>query len=255
MSKCAIISDIHGNIAALQAVLAHIDAQKDVKEIWCLGDVVGYGPNPVECYRIAKERCSIIIKGNHERAVVEPATSDKFTPVAKAAIQWTEKTLRAAPDGGKIIADLASWGTHFERDGMTFVHGSPLDYTNEYLMPADAQRPGKINPQFSAFENYCFIGHTHHPGVFERYDNGTEFVKPEDMPSSIYFLDNACQAIINVGSVGQPRDHNPQACYVMFMGDSIRYYRVPYDINATRKKIYAIPELHDKLADRLLVGK
>ena len=255
MAKCAIISDIHGNLAAFKAVLAHIDAQKDISEIWCLGDVIGYGPEPVECYKIARERCSIIIKGNHERAVTEPVCSEKFTPIAKAAIEWTGRTLRAAPDAASILADLGGLGTSFDRDGMRFVHGSPLDPTNEYLMPGDVLKPHKINPQFGAFDTYCFIGHTHHPGVFEKDGNTVAFRRPEEMMKGIYFLDNEYQAIINVGSVGQPRDRNPQACYVTFMGDSVRYHRVPYNINETRRKIYAIPDLSDKLGDRLVEGK
>ena len=91
MAKCAIISDIHGNLAAFKAVLAHIDAQKDVSEIWCLGDVIGYGPQPVECYKIARERCSIIIKGNHERAATEPVGSEKLMPSSAASSIWSWK--------------------------------------------------------------------------------------------------------------------------------------------------------------------
>ena len=254
-NKCAIISDIHGNLAAFQAVLADIDAQKDISEIWCLGDVVGYGPDPVECYRIARERCSIIIKGNHERAVVDPSSSEKFTPIAKLAINWTSRTLHNAPNSAEIIADISGLETSFERDGMLFVHGSPCDPTNEYLMPADAAKISKMRPQFAAFSSYCFVGHTHHPGVFEPDDSRVIFKRPEEMMKGIYFLDNEVEAIINVGSVGQPRDRNPMACYMTFMGDCVRYHRVAYDIEATRKKIYAITDLHNKLGDRLVEGK
>lgn len=250
--KYAIISDIHANLAALTAVLADIDQQRDVKEIWCLGDIIGYGPDPLECYQLVRERCSLIIKGNHEKGL-EVGGADKFNAIARLAIEWTHNVIKKSPKGAQILADIAATPTSFERNSMLFVHGSPMDPTSEYLLPDDAARVKKMQAQFALFQNYCFVGHTHHPGVFE--ENITEFNRPEAMMHNIYFLDNACKAIINVGSVGQPRDHNPHAGYVTFLGDSVRYHRVAYEVEVTRQKIYAIPELNDKLAERLVVGK
>lgn len=251
MGKCAIISDIHANLPALEAVLADIDSQGDIEEIWCLGDIIGYGPQPVECYELARERCSIIIKGNHEKGL-EPGGAEKFNARAKKAILWTRKKLEAAPNGNEIITEINNLPKSFNRDDILFVHGSPADPTNEYLMPKDALVVSKMKKQFPLIESYCFIGHTHFPGVFEE---GESFVPPEEMLMNIYFLDNGCKAIINVGSVGQPRDRNPKACYVTFDGDSVKFIRVPYNIDITRKLIYAEPELADALGDRLESGK
>lgn len=249
--KCAIISDIHANLAALEAVLADIDSIGDISEIWCLGDIVGYGPQPVECYHLAMERCSIVIKGNHEKAL-EPNGGERFNERARRAISWTHDTISALPDGGQILTDISNLPTNFTRENMLFVHGSPSDPTNEYLMPRDSIKREKMRRQFPMFETYCFVGHTHFPGVIEE---GEVFVKPEDMMMGIYFLDNACKAIINVGSVGQPRDHNSDSCYVVFDGDSVKYRRVKYDIEKTRKLIYATDGIDNILGDRLVAGR
>lgn len=251
MAKYAIISDIHGNFAALKAVMADIDAIGGIQEIWCLGDIVGYGPQPLECYQLAMDRCSIVIKGNHEKAL-EPGGAERFNDRARKAIEWTKEVIAASPGGDQILTAISNLPKSFTREGMLFVHGSPNDPTNEYLMPKDSLRADKMNKQFSLFETYCFVGHTHFPGVIEENE---PFVKPEDMMMGIYLLDNICKAIINVGSVGQPRDHNPKACYMIFHGDSVSYRRVAYDIDATRKLIYQIPALDPVLGDRLVGGR
>ncbi len=249
--KCALISDIHANLAALEAVLADIESIGDVEEIWCLGDIIGYGPQPVECYRLAMAKCSIVIKGNHEKAL-EPSGADRFNERAKKAIAWTKQRIEAEPDGAQILTDICNLPTNFTREDMLFVHGSPCDPTNEYLMPRDSLKKDKMRRQFSLFDTYCFVGHTHFPGVIEE---GEVFVKPEEMMMGIYILDNACKAIINVGSVGQPRDHNADSCYVIFNGDSIKYRRVKYDIMKTRKLIYKIDGIDNILGDRLVAGR
>lgn len=246
----ALISDIHGNLDALQAVLEDID-RIGVKEIWCLGDVVGYGPEPVECFRLAEERCDIIVMGNHEQALL-PGGGERFNSRAKRAIDWTRDTLLAAEGGAAMIDRIQKWPKGFTREQLLFVHGSPRDPTEEYLMPKDALRTDKMPPQFDAMEWVAFCGHTHFPGVFEP---NTRFVKPEDMIANVYMLDYDVKAIINVGSVGQPRDRNPDACYVTFDGDSVVYRRVKYDVQSTRRKILAIPELDSFLSDRLLEGR
>lgn len=250
MPKCAIISDIHANYAALKAVLADIDSL-GVSEIWCLGDIIGYGPQPVECYNLTMERCSIVIKGNHEKAL-EPGGAERFNDRARKAIEWTRRAIEASPHGQQILTDISNLPKSFTREGFLFVHGSPADPTNEYLMPRDSLKSEKMRRQFPLFETYCFVGHTHFPGVMEEDD---AFVPPEEMLMGIYLLDNVCKAIINVGSVGQPRDHNSKACYVIFDGDSVSYRRVTYDIEFTRKLIYQIPDIDNLLGDRLVTGR
>lgn len=252
MAKYAIISDIHANLAALQAVLADIDSI-GAKEIWCLGDIVGYGPQPVECLQLARERCKIIIRGNHELAL-RPGGGERFNLRARRAIEWTRATIAAAEGGSEWLSWLETLPTHFKYEDILFVHGSPREPTEEYLMPRDSQNPQKLQPQFDLIERYAFCGHTHFPGVFEEGEEG--FVRPEDMMGgNIYMLDYTVKAIINVGSVGQPRDKNPMSCYVIFDGNSVVYHRVKYDPGETRKRIYAIPPLDNFLGDRLVVGK
>ncbi|MBN2710868.1 MAG: metallophosphoesterase family protein [Planctomycetes bacterium] len=251
MAKYAIISDIHANLAALEAVLADIDSV-GVSEIWCLGDIVGYGPQPVECLKLAKERCSIIIKGNHEGALV-PGGGERFNARAKSAIDWTRQAISASPGGAEWLEWIAGLPTHFKYEDILFVHGSPREPTEEYLMPRDARNMLKMQPQFDTIERYAFCGHTHFPGVFEENEL---FCPPEDMlGGNLYMLDYEVKAIINVGSVGQPRDRNNQSCYVTFDGDSAVYRRVKYDFNKTKKLIEAVPDLDNFLGERLVLGK
>lgn len=250
MTQCAIISDIHGNLPALKAVLADID-RIGVSEIWCLGDIVGYGPQPLDCWKLVKERCSIIIMGNHEKAMVNNS-ADRFNARARKAIEWTGKVIRGDAEGEAIMAEIANLPKNFERDGILFVHGSPADNTDEYLMPRDARNATKMKRQFDVMEGYVFVGHTHFPGVIEE---GQAFVPPEYMLMNLYMLEYDIKAIINVGSVGQPRDKNAKACYVTFDGDSVVYRRVPYNVQETRKRIYAIPALDNFLGDRIVKGQ
>lgn len=253
MAQYAIISDIHANLAALEAVFADID-NAGVREVWCLGDIVGYGPQPVECLELARERCKIIIKGNHEGALV-PGGGEKFNARARRAIEWTRQTIEAEANGGEWLAWIQNLPTHFTYEDILFCHGSPNDPTNEYLMPRDARNPKKMGAQWEKFERYAFVGHTHFPGVFEEGER--EFTPPEEMMCGLqtYMLDYECKAIINVGSVGQPRDKNPSSCYVLFDGDSVKYRRVAYDFNKTRRLIHRVEELDNFLGDRLVVGK
>ena len=120
-------------------------------------------------------------------------------------------------------------------------------------MPKDARNPRKMGKQWPLFEHYAFNGHTHHPGVFEMEEG---FTRPEDMLIPLnYLLDGNDKAIVNVGSVGQPRDRNPNACYVIFEDDLVIYRRVPYDVHKTRKLIYQIDMLDNFLGDRIVVAK
>ncbi|MFW5857875.1 MAG: metallophosphoesterase family protein [Planctomycetota bacterium] len=248
MSKHAIISDIHGNLEALQAVLADIDSV-DIRRIVCLGDLVGYGPNPVECLQTL-ERYRVTILGNHELALTEGG--QRFNARARRAIEWTAKELQSTEEGKDLFAQASAFPRSHQQDGILYVHGSPCDPTNEYLLPKKASQPDLLLPQFEKFDRYCFVGHTHLPGVFEP---GRRFEKPEEMLMNIFMLDADSKAIVNVGSVGQPRDRNPDACYVLFDGDSVVFRRVAYDVKKTAKKIKANPMLDDWLGDRLLEGR
>ncbi len=244
----AIISDIHSNLGALQAVLADIEA-RNIKDIVCLGDVIGYGPDPLECWRLVSEKCRIIIRGNHDQAI---GTVDmvRFHPRARTAIEWTRKRLLAEPDGQGIIDAIANLPRTAQDGNRLYVHGSPAGPTMDYLLPGDAFDRHRMAEEFAKVEVYAFNGHTHIPGVIER---GGRFMPPEAMGKSSYLMTGR-QAIANVGSVGQPRDGNPRACYVTIESGMMNYHRIEYDAEDVCGRILAIPELDPFLGRRLLAG-
>jgi diadenosine tetraphosphatase ApaH/serine/threonine PP2A family protein phosphatase len=246
--KTAIISDIHGNLEALLAVLEDIEDQ-GIKRILCLGDIVGYGPNPLECLAML-DRFRVCLLGNHERALVNG--TGRFNVRARRALEWTSQTLQSSPEGAALLARAAALSPWYEEDGVLYVHASPRDPLNEYLMPSAARDQARLALQFERFQHYCFVGHTHVPGVLER---DKAFEHPKDMLMNIFMLAEGEKAIVNVGSVGQPRDHDPRACYVVFDGDAVVYRRVTYDVQTTVNKIRGILMLDNFLGDRLLEGK
>ncbi|MBB3204434.1 putative phosphodiesterase [Rhodopirellula rubra] len=250
--KRALISDIHGNLEALQAVMADIDAI-GVDEIYCLGDIIGYGPNPCECLDLVMRRCKHTILGNHDQAALfDP---DGFNPMALRAIYWTRDQLDAG--NGSQSQVNARWDflgelpRFINDEPYRFVHGSPRDPTNEYVFPEYVYDTRKMEILFSKIDQYCFMGHTHLPGVFT---TSCEFISPEECDNT-YTL-GSTKLLINVGSVGQPRDENNRSCYLILDTDSntITYRRVEYDIEATASKIYNEPDLDNALGDRLKRG-
>jgi predicted phosphodiesterase len=246
----AILSDIHGNLEALRAVLADAAAAKADK-IYCLGDVVGYGPNPRECLELAMSFHKTIL-GNHDQAAIYDPPD--FNPAAERATFWTRKQLdapiknqEAADRRWEFLSELPK--THSEGD-LLFVHGSPSRPLHEYVFPEDTYQPRKMERLFALVPRYCFMGHTHVPGVFTE---DMQFYSPEDV-NNVYELDGK-KTLCNVGSVGQPRDGDPRACYVLLDGKTIRYRRVEYDVDAVAQKIYAVSELDRFLGDRLRRGR
>ncbi|HEY3322942.1 MAG TPA: metallophosphoesterase family protein [Planctomycetota bacterium] len=249
----AIISDIHGNLEALRAVLEDIE-HLGIKDIVCLGDIVGYGPQPKECLEIVKNITSFTILGNHEEAVLNGVPAS-FQPRARKAIEWTRKILLEDPMEPQGVRDarreqMAGYKPRHRVEGVLYVHGSPRDPTREYVMPRDATDKKKMTAVFAALDDYCFVGHTHTPGIF----TPSGFTHPSDM-FDLYMLGTDEKVLVNVGSVGQPRDGDPRACFCTFDGDTVVWRRVTYNIETTCKMIYAIPELDDFLADRLREGR
>ena len=247
----AIISDIHSNLEALQAVLADIDSQS-VREVYCLGDVIGYGPNPRECIDLVMERCTMVLLGNHDQgALFDP---DGFNRSAEMAIFWTRAQLELPTDARAMREKrwefLAERPRSHREDGFLYVHGSARNPLNEYVFPEDIYNQRKMERIFALVERYCFQGHTHVPGVFTE---NLQFHTPDDV-GGVYKLDGR-KTLCNVGSVGQPRDLDPRACYILLDDDTIRYRRVEYDVGSTKKKIYSIPELENFLGDRLEEGR
>ena len=247
----AIISDVHGNFEALTAVLEDIKS-RGIEEIICVGDIVGYGPNPRECLNAARS-FKLSILGNHEEAVMFRAGVRDFRVRAEMAIEWTKKQLLENDGGGAqdSLKFLHSLQETYEDGDVLYVHGSPRQPLRDYVYPKDVKDKGKIQEIFSKVTKYCFCGHTHLPGVFR--DDCT-FVHPEDLPMGVY-LTGPERVMVNVGSVGQPRDGDRRSCYVTFDGDAVVFRRVEYDIDQTVKKIYAAKDLDRSLGDRLRAGK
>jgi diadenosine tetraphosphatase ApaH/serine/threonine PP2A family protein phosphatase len=250
----AIVSDIHSNLAALTAVIKDIEEHK-ADEIVCLGDVIGYGPQPLPCVDIARTRFKFTILGNHEEAVLYGAVG--FNPKAKAAVDWTRDQfhLESEPEElrnarWQFLGDLPISVEEEDGSGVQFVHGSPRDPTREYLFPTDVLNPEKIYGIFEHVERVAFNGHTHAPGVMT--ESGL-FKLPQDGDNE-YVLDDE-KVIVNVGSVGQPRDGNAKSSYVLFDGRSVIFRRVAYDIDATIELMSKIDRLPEYLALRLKEGR
>ena len=249
--KKALISDIHGNLEALEAVLADI-ATLGITDIYCLGDVVGYGPNPRECVDKVMG-CKLVLLGNHDQgAMFDP---DGFNQSAERAIFWTRSQLEQSNEARNVrekrwdfLAERPR--SHREEGGFLYVHGSARNPLNEYVFPEDIYNQRKMERIFALVDKYCFQGHTHVPGVFTE---SMQFLSPEDIEHTYKF--DGRKTLVNVGSVGQPRDGNRKACYVTIEDETLTYRRVEYDWTITRDKIYAIPDLDNFLGDRLGEGR
>jgi diadenosine tetraphosphatase ApaH/serine/threonine PP2A family protein phosphatase len=248
----AILSDIHGNLEALQAVLADIEAH-DVQDIYCLGDTVGYGPNPLEC--LAESTAwKVILLGNFDQAAIAPEPLTGWGVYAGRSLDWARTLLDSQRDPNQLGAFLTHLPLSHQEQDILFVHGTPCNPLQEYLIPEDIYNPTKMARIWEHFDRLSFTGHTHLPGVFvEESPALWDFHCPEEC-GSIYPFDGR-RAICNVGSVGQPHDGDWRACYVLFDGQTVRFRRVEYDVNATVRKIHANPELEDFLGDRLLEGR
>ena len=254
----AVISDIHGNLDALEAVIADIDAQ-GIGRIFCLGDIVGYGPDPVGCVETVMRRCEVALCGNHDVAVLSQAFG--FNKLAKRAIDWTREQLKPWLLSG--LAKRRTWKflrnllDTFQEHGMLFAHGSPRDPVMEYIEESDTVDMGfgpseKIVEVFELTEWLCFVGHTHRSGVIT---DDVKFIRITDLPDMTFTAEEGRKAVVNVGSVGQPRDGDARACYVVVDLPKITYRRVEYDIDKVIEKYSKIEALDERLATRLRQGK
>jgi predicted phosphodiesterase len=248
--KRALISDIHSNLEALQAVLADINAQ-GITEIYCLGDIIGYGPSPRECIDLIM-KCDVCILGNHDQgALFDPVG---FNSGAERAIFWTRQQLENPAgnpaDNARRWDFLGELPRNRRENGFLFVHGSARNPLNEYVFPEDVYNQKKMEKIFGLIERHCFQGHTHVPGVFTQT---MSFYSPEEIGYEYRLTDE--KTMVNVGSVGQPRDSDPRACYVVLEDGVVRFRRVEYEVEKTIQKIYNTPELDRFLGDRLRDGR
>jgi putative phosphoesterase len=231
--RFAIISDVHSNLEALTKAFELID-QESVNEIVCLGDVVGYGANPNECVTLVRSRCQTILRGNHDAAAVNPLNAESFTKNAKVAAEWTRQQL--SKENKQFLERLPFTST---RDGILFVHASPYQPESWYYVLSEED----LEVAFQNFsEQICFIGHSHFPGIFS-----------EDGPAKT--VNRASRFLVNVGSIGQPRDGNSKLSFGIFDTEKWNYknIRSDYPIQIAAEKILRAG-LPRALSDRLALG-
>jgi diadenosine tetraphosphatase ApaH/serine/threonine PP2A family protein phosphatase len=234
----ALLSDIHSNIEALDAV---IEALPEVDQVIVLGDIVGYGPDPNAVIDRLREIKAMAVLGNHDYVMLDPSMLDWFNPHAAAAARWTRGVL--TPPSLEFLAALP---THRRVGRHRCVHGSPRKpYLWEYIL--DELQALELLSEMG--RRLCFFGHTHLPRIF-----GAE--EGELVPASDDWIDLPASALVNPGSVGQPRDGNPNAAFAIvdLERPAVAFHRVPYDVSATQAKIRqaGLPEIE---ADRLAFGR
>lgn len=247
--RYAIISDIHANLEAFQAVLEDLDRQ-DVQKVVCLGDIVGYYANPKECAELCRSRGFLCLRGNHDDAAAGICSIEDFNPVAREALLWTERHL---DDGNR------SWLKQLPEQAVVddlflAVHGSPIHPYDYIFTLAGAgfafDHMASRHPRLAL----CFFGHTHQRALYS-FDHKTtrEFLAEDQVPE--FSIRGGRLHLINPGSVGQARDGKPGASYLVYDGDggTINYRHVPYDFNLTQKKV-ARAGLPSMLAERLGLG-
>jgi predicted phosphodiesterase len=226
--RCAIIADIHSNLAAFKAVLVDVKQRGGVEEIWCLGDIVGYGPDPHDCIELLRQTKHVCVAGNHDLAAVRQIDNSEFNPDAVAAAEWTAEQLNS-----RDVSYIKNLPRVVTRGDCTLVHGSPREPIWEYVLSISGAREN-----FAHFQTqFCLLGHTHVPAAFS-YDEGgacsfRQFSTEQELTP------NKARMIINPGAVGQPRDGDPRASYAIYDSDKKLFwlYRVDYDVTITQAKM------------------
>lgn len=260
----AVISDVHANGEALRTVLADIEA-RGIQRIICLGDTVGYGPDPLECVDLVRAKCAWSLMGNHDFGVLYEPTN--FNPGAESAAFWTRDQFDREQDDAlraerydflgklkvRMVEQVPQGAEAPTVETILAVHGSPRRPINEYIFPDDASTsPDKIESILGRVKHICIVGHTHVPGIFT---SEPDFYPPSELGEMTYRFSKGEKAVVNVGSVGQPRDFDPRASYAILHPDRVQFVRVEYDIAKTASKIKAIPQLNNWLGDRLFEGR
>jgi diadenosine tetraphosphatase ApaH/serine/threonine PP2A family protein phosphatase len=244
--RITLVTDVHANLAALEAVLRHAETQRALDEVWSMGDLVGYGPQPSECLALLRRYPFISVIGNHDLAAVGGIDTKNFNPDAAAANAWTAE--RLTPDEMAFLRGLPET---LVREPMTLVHGSLRWPVWEYIFSADA-----AVAQFERQQTpYSLVGHTHVPMVFEEVPGRARPIIWPLSHGDVLDLGER-RLIINPGGVGQPRDGDPRAAYGIYDTDerAIFLYRVPYDIARTQK-IMTEAGLPERLIRRLSFGR
>jgi diadenosine tetraphosphatase ApaH/serine/threonine PP2A family protein phosphatase len=241
--RYGIISDVHSNLEALTAVFAELDSM-GFDELICLGDIVGYGPSPNECCAMLRERGCVSIAGNHDEAAANESGIDYFSPLAREALEWNRAALTR--EHLAYLSDLPR-ERHFE--GFNIVHGAPVYHFDYILDVIDAQAAFSRTPA-----GLTFVGHSHIAEVYYQDADGRTY-QQRLMHGGRVDLSAAYRYIVNPGSVGQPRDRNPQAAFAVI--DTEQHFvdvrRVTYDVRGVQERIENA-RLPSQLGERLSIG-
>ncbi len=241
--RILVISDIHANLTALETILQEAG---NFDAAWCLGDLVGYGPDPNECIELIQTLPNLAcIVGNHDCAVINQLDPSSFNPEARLAIQWTQKEL--SKENHDFLEKLPE---KLVIEGVTIVHGSPRHPVWEYLL--DTQT---ASISFDYFDtSFCFIGHTHLPVIYSLEQKGDNSATLR-IPKPNHILELPIRSMINPGSVGQPRDRDTRSAFAIFDTENQRwnYRRIPYDIPSVQKRMYKA-HLSERHINRLSAG-
>jgi len=250
MKRTAIVSDVHSNIEALEAVLDDIH-ENECEEIICLGDLLGYGPSPRQVLKIAMDLFEFTLMGNHEEGILYQPVG--FNCKAEASAWWTKDQLKSphypAHENRKYWNYLEQMPRFATPGDVLYVHASPIDPTREYVMPEACYNPEFMTQIFKKIKRVAFGGHTHLPGIF--FEN-RPFLQQNRIEGPYPVVKG--KFFVNVGSVGQPRDGDTRSCYVIFDGKTVLFRRVEYNYKKTARKIRRIKRLPNALGMRLALG-
>jgi diadenosine tetraphosphatase ApaH/serine/threonine PP2A family protein phosphatase len=246
--RTLVLSDLHANVTALDAVLGAAKGRWD--SAVCLGDVVGYGPDPNEVATRIRELDAQTIRGNHDKAVAGLMFTDDFNPIAKAAADWTRAQL--SPENMAWLASLPPGP--LSTNGIVMVHGALQDEDEYVFTPAQA-----LDGLLDSTAEVTFFGHTHHQGGFSYHDSQLEILQIRPRPAESFAalrIEPPRHYLLNPGSTGQPRDGDPRAAFVIadLPHQTIEFWRVPYDIAAVQERMRAA-HLPEPLTQRLVVGR
>jgi predicted phosphodiesterase len=246
--RILILSDIHANFTALEASLAKAAGRWDMAV--CLGDIVGYGPDPAEVSEKIRGLVQSCIRGNHDKAVTGIMDTGDFNPVAKAAVDWTRKQL--SPQLLQWLAALPQGP--LETSGIVLVHGAFRDEDEYVFTPAQA-----LEGLLDSTSPVTFFGHTHHQGGFAYFDSNLEVLQIRPRPTELFAplrIEPERRYMLNPGSVGQPRDADPRASFAIadLVNHTVEFWRVPYEIGKVQSRMRKAG-LPEPLVQRLEFGR
>ena len=246
--RILVLSDLHSNATALDAVLAAAKDHWDLSV--CLGDVVGYGPDPNEVTARLREMGTQTIRGNHDKAVTGLMITDDFNPVAKAAVDWTRAQLK--PEHLAWLSALPQGP--LATDGVVLVHGALQDEDEYVFTPAQA-----LDGLLDSSAEVTFFGHTHHQGGFSYQDSQLEVLQIRPRASESFAalrIEQPRRYLLNPGSIGQPRDGDARAAFAVadLEHQTVEFWRVPYDVAAVQERM-RLAKLPEPLIQRLIVGR